>query len=102
MRHVGSSCHQTGNFSSSHKRLRSKVPLGGSRTVACDFRKCGIRSIPYEKVSNNCEEYEIRLYTPRIVVETPYKTRDAAYIAFDQYLTGESSTHLIFRTVIKI
>jgi len=64
-----------------------------SRT--CSRNKGGLcitaRSIPFEAVGKGGSKgYEIRLYTPRFVVEMPYKSRDVAYLAFDQYLTGKN------------
>jgi hypothetical protein len=47
-------------------------------------------SIPYETVSEEGKDYQIRLYSPRFVVEMPYSSRDTAYMAFDQYLTGSA------------
>jgi len=86
--HIGR--HQYGRR---HTPLRSKRLFMGNRSDSYDLRMCSsASSIPYESISTECEEYEIRLYTPRFVIETPYKSRDKAYIAFDQYLTGESQT----------
>ena len=48
------------------------------------------KGIPYEviKPASSRDSYELRLYQPRFIVEMPYKSRQTAYMAFDNYLTG--------------